>query len=114
MMVGTVTGRAVSAALLSDYFRNLVNQFFKVLPMRENNESSVDVYMKSLQVELLGCGKFIPEMQKNAIYLTLLSILQYLIENRDCPIPVVRREVFKAISACKKLESLYIDSEGAV
>ena len=84
-----------------------MNQFFKILPMRENGEETLCVYMKSLQVELLGCKELIPDMRDNPRYLTLLAILQYLVDNPSCPLQDVRREVFEAISICNKLESIY-------
>lgn len=111
MSVDTVFGIPVDANLLRNYFNNLVNQFFKILPMRENNEDSVITYMQSLQIELLGCKDLIPEVRDNSLYLTLLSILQYLIENPDCSIPTVKREVFRAISICNKLKAVYSSME---
>lgn len=111
MNVDTVFGLSVDKNLLCNYFKNLVNQFFKILPMRENDEDSVITYMQSLQIELLGCKDLIPEIRDNSLYLTLLSILQYLIENPECPIPLVKREVFRAISICNKLKSVYSSTE---
>lgn len=111
MNVSTVLGIPVESNLLRNYFRNLVNQFFKILPMRENDEDSVVTYMQSLQIELLGCRDLIPEIGDNSLYLTLLSILQYLIENPDCTISVVKREIFRAISICNKLKSVYSNME---
>ena len=111
MMVNTVTGTPVTTNLLKNYFHNLVNQFFKILPMRENNEDSLITYMQSLQTELLGCKDFIPEVGVNPQYLTLLSILQYLIDNPSCTVVIVKREVFRAISICNKLKSVYASTE---
>lgn len=105
--IHTSAGKTVQRNLLQNYFQNLVNQFFKILPMRENNESTLIIYMKSLQSELLGCEGFIPEFKENALFLTLLSILQYLIDNPRCEVINVKRHVFRAISVCNKLESMY-------
>lgn len=111
MEVNTAIGTPVTANLLHNYFHNLVNQFFKILPMRENDEASLATYMQSLQVELLGCKEFIPEIRENSLYLTILSILQYLIDNPECTIREVKREVFRAISICNKLKSIYVNTE---
>lgn len=105
--INTITGITVTNNLLRNYFANLVNQFFKILPMRENDEDSLVTYMQSLQIELLGCKDLIPEVRDNPSYLTLLSILQYLIDNPECTIPIVKREVFRSISICNKLKSIY-------
>lgn len=111
MEVHTTYGCPLSGNLLNSYFSNLVNQFFKILPMRENEEDSLITYMQSLQMELIGCKSFIPELDENSFFLTLLSILQYLIDNSDSSISVVKREVFRAISICHKLKSAYAESE---
>lgn len=111
MEVNTVIGTPVATNLLHGYFHNLVNQFFKILPMRENNEASLVTYMKSLQAELIGCKEFIPEMCENSMFLTILSILQYLINNPESDVKDVKREVFRAISICNKLKSVYSSEE---
>lgn len=95
--------------LVGNYLATLVNLFFKILPMREKDEPSLLAYEKSLQAELLGCQALMHRVGYDARYLTLLSILQFLIDNPDCPVSEVRREVFKAISICNKLKQTYHD-----
>lgn len=111
MTVDTKPGVPINAELLHNYFRHLVNHFFKILPMRENNEESLTTYMQSLQVELLGCKGLVPAINDDSNYLTILSILQYLIDNPDCSVSEVKREVFRAISICNKLQLRFL-SEG--
>lgn len=105
MMIETSAGTPLTPELLRNYFKSLVNQFFKILPMRENEENSLTTYMQSLQAELLGCQELIGNLREDASYLTLLSILQYLIDNPDCQVRAVKREVFKCISICNKLKA---------
>lgn len=107
MMVETTASMPIDAEILHKYFKNLVNHFFKILPMREENEESLITYMQSLQAELLGCKGLISAIQNDASYLTLLSILQYLIDNPECTVREVKREVFRAISICNKLQAIY-------
>ena len=102
-------GTPVSQELLHSYFKNLVNQFFKILPIKENGEDTLPVYMESLMAELLGCKSLVPQLNDNAQYMALLSILQFLIDNQECSVKEVKREVFKAINICNKLESAYAD-----
>lgn len=109
MMVETATGHQIDSALLCNYFDQLVNRFFKILPIRESEEQSLTVYIDRLQKELLGCKSLIPSICTDDMYLTLLSILQYLIDHPDCPVREVRREVFGAINVCNKLKSLYTE-----
>lgn len=105
----TTNGYDVPIEMVGKYLDGLVNQFFKILPIKESGEPSVNEFMKSLQVELLGFKRLMAEVGNDSMYMTLLSILQYLIEN-DCSIPVVKREVFKAISICKKLRNKYCET----
>lgn len=109
--ISTTTGDYVPSSLLKNYFKNLVNQFFKILPMKENGEDTLIFYMESLQKELIGCKDLIPCMKEDPMYLILLSILQYLIDHQDMSVLSVRREVFRAISVCNKLRSEYEGKE---
>ena len=107
MTIDTSAGTPVRIELLHNYFNSLVNRFFKILPIREAEESSLPIYLRGLQVELLGCKDFIPSLCTDATYLSLLGILQYLIDNPECTIREVKREVFGAISLCNKLKAIY-------
>lgn len=107
MMVRTRVGVPMDAAILSNYLSALINNFFKILPIKESGETSLDTYMQSLQAELLGCRELVEAIHNDALFLTLLSILQYLIDHPECEVAVVKREVFHAISICNKLKSKY-------
>lgn len=114
MMIETARGVPMDAGMLGNYLRNLVNLFFKILPIRESGEPSLEEYMKSLQAELLGCEGLIRAIHEDPMFLSLAAILQYLIDHPENEIPVVKREVFKAISICNKLKARYavIEKEG--
>ena len=103
MMIQTTVGVPMDAMVLNNYFRTLINLFFKILPIKESGESSLDTYMRSLQAELLGCKELIEAIHEDP----LIAILQYLIDNPSCEVSVVKREVFRAISICNKLKSRY-------
>ena len=105
----TTTGHDIPTEMVDNYLKGLVNQFFKILPIKESGEPSLNEFMNSLQVELLGFQGLMAEVGNDSMYMTLLSILQYLIEN-DCDTPTVKREVFKAISVCKKLRNKYFET----
>lgn len=106
-MITTVNDVPVSEKLLQNYFQSLVNRFFKILPIRESGEETLIVYMRSLQCELLGCKGLLPILNENSQFLTLASILQYLIDTPDCPVKDVKREVFRAIHICNHLKENY-------
>lgn len=105
MMIQTAAGVPMNAEMLSNYFRALINLFFKILPIWESGEQSLGTYMKSLQAELLGCKELIEAIRNDASFVTLVAILQYLIDHPETPTSVVKREVFRAISICNKLRA---------
>ena len=111
MTIDTKVGVPIDPEILRNYFKRLVNHLFKILPMREKNEESLIIYMQSLQVELLGCKSFVSIMGTDADYLSLLAILQYLIDHSDCSVMRVKREVFRAISICNKLQAKFLSEE---
>ncbi len=111
MMMDTNSGVPINAEVLHNYFKRLVNHFFKILPMREKGEETLATYMESLQVELLGCKELITAIHNDPNYLTILAILQYLIDNPDCSVTMVKREVFRAISICNMLQSKFLSEE---
>jgi len=97
--------------LVRGYFDNLVNRFFKILPMREENEVTLIAYMQSLQAELIGCDKVVRFTNNDSSILTLINILQFLIDNVDESPRVFKREVFRSISMCEKLRDSYPEGE---
>ena len=97
---------AIDQRMVSHRLGSLVNQFFKILPMTENHEPTLKAYMNSLQREMIGYHDLIIELGKDDMYLALLAILEYLIQN-ECDVAVVKCEVFKAISLLKKLQEKY-------
>lgn len=107
MMLETKAGVPMNAKMLSNYFRSLINHFFKILPIWESGEGSLGIYMKSLQAELLGCKELIEAIHEDPLFLSLIAILQYFIDNPSCEISTVKREVFRAISICNKLKARY-------
>lgn len=112
MINETTVGIPIDTEIFCNYFANLINRFFKILPLREQNEASLIEYMRSLQAELLGCKELVCSIQNDSMFLTLLSILQYLIDHPECCVKEVKREVFQAISICNKIEARYTNMRG--
>ena len=48
MSVETSLGVNIDSESLNNYLRNLVNRFFKILPIREQDDGSLSTYMRSL------------------------------------------------------------------
>lgn len=107
MMIPLTNGSEITSEVVKNYFKTLVNLFFKILPMRETGEASLATYLQSLQCELVGCNELISALDNDSRFLTLIAILEFLIKNPTCELHVVRREVFRAISICNKLQAKY-------
>lgn len=98
-----INGANVRDEAVEKYLSVLVNQFFKILPIKESGEKTLAIYEKSLRNELLGFEALFSELQDDAYLTSLTAILQYLIDH-DPDVAEVRTEVFKAIDICKKLK----------
>lgn len=96
------------------YMRGLVDRFFKILPMWEDREPSVTVYIESLLLELNGFNALSRILHDDKDYVSLLAILRFLADNPNLSDAVVKREVFRAISICNRLRARYLYDKNAV
>ena len=110
-MIMTVCGDMISEKYIGNYVSSLVNCFYKILPMREDGEPSLQLYMEGLRRELIGCGALIPILGEEPMYSTLLCILQSFIDHPDTAIADVKRDVFRAITICKNLSGKILRGE---
>lgn len=101
----------ISRHMASKYLEALVNRFYKILPIKESGESTLNQYIESLLREMMGARELITFIHEDDRFLTLLAILQYFIDN-DVSIAVVRSDVFRAIGILKKLQKKYFQNEG--
>lgn len=102
----TVIGVELSNALFEKYLEKLIGRFYKILPLRESGETTLKQYILSLQREMVGCRGFIDALKNDDRYLSLLSMLQYMIDN-DIDVKTTKSDVFRAISILKQLQQKY-------
>lgn len=108
MSITTAIGFEVRPKLLENYFGTLVNQIFKILPMREAESKSLSKYIWRLSAEIAGGAGMYPHLQDDSYYASLMNILQYLNEhNRECSIEQTKQLVFEGIRICEKLSDRY-------
>jgi hypothetical protein len=94
---------------MAEYFSVLVGKIFKILPLAEDDKSSAQVYLSSLCFELRGVKRLLNILSDDPAFISLLGIIMELSQNIDkdeYTIKVIKREVFKAISICQKLEKI--------
>lgn len=111
MTIFSAQGYPLNEALIRNYFKTLVNHFFKIIPLREDNEESLPTYMEELQKELIGLGELIPGIGEDPDFLSLLSVLQYLICTPDCKMYEVKRKVFSSITVCNRMQAKFLIEE---
>jgi len=97
----------IPAVLMEEYTKILINKVFKILPMREKSEPTLDTYLESFVIELVGNKSLIEHLKYEPLFMSLLSTLEYFVENPDTEISVYKREVFKCIDIVKKIQDKY-------
>lgn len=107
MTVDTIYGNQLQTEAMYNYLTVLVNRIFKILPIREQDDDSLPIYLQSLLAEVLGYGCLVCDMKNDPDFITMIAVLQYLADHTSIDVKNVRREVFKAISICNKLKSKY-------
>lgn len=105
----TIYGEEISREIISRRCEDLVGQFYKILPLKENASVTVSQYIEALLREMLGMQSLIPAWHNDGGYLSLLGILQYFLDHPDCDVGIVKSDVFKAIKIIKRLREKYTD-----
>lgn len=88
------------------YFNFLIGRVWKILPMWEENNEDLKSYMESLQRELIGNINLVKEIKCDSYFITLLSKLEYLI-NEEYTHEICRKEVFECVDIVKKIAERY-------
>ncbi len=82
---------------IDQYMKRLINQLWKLIPMRENEEDWLS-QLNTVIIELTGLGEIFNDSQ----YLILLSKLEGL-KNIEIEFPIYRKTVFEAITLLRGL-----------
>ena len=86
---------------------DLVGQFYKILPLKENGAKTLPKYINSLLREMLGMQGVVEDWQEDGRYLSLIGILQYYADHPECEVETVRSDVFKALNIIRQLQDKY-------
>lgn len=76
--------------------KRLINQIWKLLPMREKEEDWQE-HLKKIIIEISGLNEIFNEVN----YIILLSNLEGLLINQEVPFEIYRKVVFDCISLLK-------------
>lgn len=98
----------LSVGKLQHYFNaNLIDKVFKILPLYEEENEGLSIYISSLCTDIRGLDEDVPDDLDG--YVSLVSIISELknevkLEDNQ---PKIKREVFSAINLVKEInESL--------
>ena len=94
----------IPSEIMEEYAKMLVGKVFKILPMREKETETLNVYLESFIIELVGNKSLIENLKYEPLFMSLLSTLEYFVENPDAEVAVYKREIFKCIDIVKKIQ----------
>lgn len=92
--------------LFVNYLKFLIGKVFKILPISESEPDTLRDYLESLILELSGSIQLISKIKCDGSFISLLSTLQYFIDN-ECTHKIYKREVFRCIDIIQKLQKKY-------
>lgn len=96
----------ISKKLCENYLNELIGRLYKILPMKEENSSTVEVYTESLISELTGGRGVLTEIGNDWQYLGIINSLEFIKECRNTA--VCKREIFKCIRWVNNLKQKYL------
>ena len=95
--------------MLKAYLQSLTGRIFKILPMREQQEQGdnlyLDLYLESLSLEMHGACETFPCLRACPNDIMLMNTVNGLCA--DTPLPFLKREVFKMLSAIDEIRDEY-------
>lgn len=97
----------VDDKIIKKQLQKIVDKIFKILPLYEEKNDTLDYYIESTVVEISG---FVSRYGSVGVseYLTVISTLEGLrgITDEEGRQPTVKREVFKCIETINKISDM--------
>ena len=91
----------ISQSVVNQNITRLVNQLWKIIPMRENEEDWAR-QLETVKLEIAGLNEVFVQDPR---FLQLLSKLEGLQLEQDIEFPVYRKTVFEAISLLQECKN---------
>lgn len=101
-MIKTKYGKVTDESLDS-YLKGLIPRIFKILPLKEEEYETLDIYIDSLLREMIGLANVVDELKLNTNYLSIIGTLENLLDEND--IKIFKRDVFKCLDIIKKMRN---------
>ena len=92
--------------VIRKYLGYLIDKTFKILPMHEEQSPTLQDYIESYIVEIIGDKRIIPVFDADPRIITFLGTLSYL-ATEEYDHKVCKREVFKCIGIITNIRDRY-------
>ena len=102
----TTQDPTVPDKLFENFLHRLVGRFFKIMPLKESNSPTLNLYLQSFKIDLMGCNSVMKATGYNDLFLQLIDVLQFFLEH-DFDNDTCHREVMKCIGIVKLLYEDY-------
>lgn len=91
---------------VASYFRGLVGKIFKILPMYEEDNATLNVYLRSLMLEVSGGQRILNNDE--LMFELIVNLEAVLLTNNH---KELRSQVFKCTNICNQLIDKYDKKE---
>jgi len=88
------------------YFEFLINKTYKILPLKEEDSTTLQSYLESYLRELVGNKDLVDILVDEPQFITVLNTLQYLISEKYS-VAICKKEVFKCIRILDSIKNKY-------
>ena len=88
---------------ITSFLDSLIGKIYKILPLKESQNTHLPLYLKSLIREIEGSLKSFPILCESREYITIVNTINFMRFNQY-DIPVCRYEVFKMLNLIDALK----------
>ena len=92
------------------YFEFLINNTYKILPLKEEKSDTLKSYLESYLRELIGNQELVSVLVDEPKFITVLNTMQFLI-SEEYSDKVCKKEVFKCIRILEEIKEKYFKEE---
>ena len=92
----------MKAEITNLYLKTMIGSIYKILPMYDDNNVTLQDYLDSLYVQLVGASEFYDELKYNQRFYSIINIIQYFRTN-EFDKKICKREVLKCTNILDKL-----------
>lgn len=96
----------IEGECFENYLQGLTGEFYKLLPIFENEHDTFKSHLNSLLIEMKGVESLVKRIHYDRNFMKLIGTIQFFIDN-ECDHKTVKKEVFKCTSIIGKIKTKY-------